>query len=721
MSQHDLPDQLWARLEKNNRERLELLEAINRAKSFAPPSLAPGSQSRPMKRSKTHGAPMMRSKSTITRPGPLHTPFVYKGPGPVSPVGQFAAPVMKNSLSTPGAAAPGDYLLPNQAPFPVSAFAQHNAPIVGPTQHAEFGREMQVEDFISMREDMFPVTAPISIPLSPANQTDQYPSSSFPSVCGSMTSGPTLETAPMSRRGSAMNDGASISSQFEMVRIQSQQSNMWQQDGSFRTSPTATRPRSFLGKRSSEDSGVVIGNSFSYLSPSTAPALPFTNPVASQLRSHPMEISFSQSSMQSISSAEPSPHELTGPLLAEHLSMERSASKDSIKSNSSLKQRAKVTLARQNYAAKARQLQPRPAPGTITQDILDPIESSAKDGKTAIAKTKYERPKHPKVVCNQCNEHPEGFRGEHELRRHTHAKHKSMVKKFVCRDPALLDIPHSETPAKSLKECKKCENQKQYGAYYNAAAHLRRTHFNVRPRKGTAGAKDKADEEKEKRGGKGGGDWPPMNELKLWMVEITVPMDQDGALGPDGAESVGAVDREDQEAETVESEYNSQQAVQSMPMIPASSDTTFLAGLGGGLDLAGASFHGDLDSHLADLYYGSDAVLVDASALQGLPISSAGFDHLNPGLPSPLGSQLGSPLGTQLGTQPIMGAPMMGLDGHGYTSPVSSSATITQAAVYMDQLLPPGVLQMAPDELAELPFDLTFATTNQDELFAQGN
>jgi len=653
-----------------------------------------------MKRSKTtHGpkpamsAPMMRSKSTISRPGPHHNPFAYKGPGPLSPVSPLAPPAMMNSLSTPGSGPQGDYLHPNHAQFAINAFAQTAAAIPTPPQYAE----MNVEDFISMRDgDTF--TAPISIPQVPPHETDQYPSSSFPSVCGSMTSGPTLETAPMSRRGSAMNDGGSISSQFEMVRIQSQQSNVWQPDGSFRASPMAARPPSFLGKRASEDSGVVTGNSFPYFSPSTAPpVLPFANPGASQLQSHPMETSFSQSSMLSTSSAGPSPHELSGPLLAEHLTMERSASKDSIKSNSSLKLRAKATLARQNYAAKARQLQPRPAPGSIPLDLLDPVEISAKEGKAVIAKAKYERPKHPKVVCNQCNEHPEGFRGEHELRRHTQAKHKSMVKKYICRDPARVGLAHSETPAKSLDQCKKCSGEKQYGAYYNAAAHLRRTHFNVRPRKGAAGSKDglaKADEEKEKRGGKGGGDWPPMNELKLWMVEVTVSMDQDGALGPDGGESVGAVDPEDQEAEAI---AEAQYASQTIPLVPAGYDHTSFAGVGGGFDLASASFQGDLDSQLSDFYYG-DAVL-DVSA--ALPIaSSVGFDHMHAGLGATK-LQLGAPLGS-------------------YASPVSSTATITPAAAYMDQLLPPGVLQMAAGDLPDLPFELTFAT-GQEELFERGN
>jgi hypothetical protein len=81
-----------------------------------------------------------------------------------------------------------------------------------------------------------------------------------------------------------------------------------------------------------------------------------------------------------------------------------------------------------------------------------------------------------------------------------------------------------------LHNCKACRTHKKYGAYYNAAAQyvissphafntnqesLRRAHFNPRKR----GRKAKSDA--EKRGGKGGGSWPPMEELKEhWIREV---------------------------------------------------------------------------------------------------------------------------------------------------------------------------------------------------------
>jgi hypothetical protein len=119
-------------------------------------------------------------------------------------------------------------------------------------------------------------------------------------------------------------------------------------------------------------------------------------------------------------------------------------------------------------------------------------------------------------------------------------------------------------------------------------------------------------------------------------------------------------------------------------------------GFGQSIDLTGASFQGDLDSQLSDMYRLNNPVF-SASSMQGVPISSAGFDYRN----------------AEASTQQSMAASLMSLDSHGYTSPVSSTATITQAGTYMDQLLPSTTLQGSRDDLADLPFDLTFATMEQ--------
>ncbi|KAK4103114.1 hypothetical protein N658DRAFT_505516 [Parathielavia hyrcaniae] len=135
---------------------------------------------------------------------------------------------------------------------------------------------------------------------------------------------------------------------------------------------------------------------------------------------------------------------------------------------------------------------------------------------TPRMRASYQRPPLRRVYCTKCNEYPEGFRGEHELRRHNDAKHAALVKRWVCAQP--LDAPGSPQPVIPLAKCKACVTQKRYGAYYNAAAHLRRAHFNPH------------------RGGKASGDWPPMSILKDWMREVRQSIDvqdQDDASSGD--------------------------------------------------------------------------------------------------------------------------------------------------------------------------------------------
>ncbi|OAL07530.1 hypothetical protein IQ06DRAFT_289241 [Phaeosphaeriaceae sp. SRC1lsM3a] len=125
-----------------------------------------------------------------------------------------------------------------------------------------------------------------------------------------------------------------------------------------------------------------------------------------------------------------------------------------------------------------------------------------------IAKTPYVRPSHPKIMCQYCSERPEGFRGTHELDRHIARAHATRRKAYICVD--------ASPDKKFLASCKHCRNKKVYGAYYNAAAHLRRAHFHPRKR----GRKGKSD---EKRGGIGGGDHPAMDHLKqFWIKEVEV-------------------------------------------------------------------------------------------------------------------------------------------------------------------------------------------------------
>ena len=150
--------------------------------------------------------------------------------------------------------------------------------------------------------------------------------------------------------------------------------------------------------------------------------------------------------------------------------------------------------------------------------------------KEVIARQPYVRPQHPKLYCDQCAAYPDGFRGEHELRRHFDRAHAEKRKVWICVDPNNITT-EGYRPARPLNICKQCKQQKQYNVYYNAAAHLRRTHFFPRKR----GRKARG-EERQSRAGKAGGDFPPIDWLKAngWLEEIEV--------GPDYPEDLASQD-----------------------------------------------------------------------------------------------------------------------------------------------------------------------------------
>ncbi|CAD6503305.1 BgTH12-02972 [Blumeria graminis f. sp. triticale] len=195
--------------------------------------------------------------------------------------------------------------------------------------------------------------------------------------------------------------------------------------------------------------------------------------------------------------------------------MKRSLSSGSSSSNSST--RSIKRLQEQNNLAVSQPLMPKGiGKRVMAHGKTSLVTRSRKElEKINTSKSTYQRPKHERVYCRQCESHPEGFRGEHELRRHQDREHKKLVRRFICVQPQ--DGRSHPEPVFPLSECKACYQQKKkYNAYYNAAAHLRRAHFMPKVK----GRSKNKRQESDKRGGKGGGDWPSMTELKFWMRDV---------------------------------------------------------------------------------------------------------------------------------------------------------------------------------------------------------
>jgi hypothetical protein len=212
--------------------------------------------------------------------------------------------------------------------------------------------------------------------------------------------------------------------------------------------------------------------------------------------------------------------------------MKRLPSEESNASSlSSSSQRGQSRMSRrvseQNAQSKARPLAPKQEyhddSSSTKAKTLKIVEVTSDDGtirhKAEIPRTTRQQPQRLTTFCQLCDDHPQGFHGEHELSRHVERHHTSYRKVWICKDSTLKDAPRPVVP---LSNCKACRNSKTYGANYNAAAHLRRAHFF--PCKNKRGGRGKVS---DGRGGMGGGDEPSMDELKNWMYEVngadTVP------------------------------------------------------------------------------------------------------------------------------------------------------------------------------------------------------
>ncbi|KKY19355.1 hypothetical protein UCDDS831_g05560 [Diplodia seriata] len=322
----------------------------------------------------------------------------------------------------------------------------------------------------------YPSTHPMQRAWS--NVGSMSPSTSI----GELTAGSTLASDSMSRQSSS---SATFAHQFDMMRVQSQFSNT--SDSVFPTHDF------FVGSPSaSKSQGLPADAHFPISSSPFVPSAVASNSAArSDAHFSPVGNMARSGSMESNDSA-------GSPSRPKRRHIEQIASGS---------RPIAPKASEGGFAMNSAQMERAPSAATSASLIRVPTsDGTGTKSVAAISKAPYVRPVHPKIMCQKCNEHPEGFRGEHELRRHTERVHAAIRKVWVTVDAS----PNKQF----LAHCKACRNGKKYGAYYNAAAHLRRAHFNPRKR----GRKAKGD---ERRGGKGGGDHPPMDVLKqYWMKEV---------------------------------------------------------------------------------------------------------------------------------------------------------------------------------------------------------
>jgi hypothetical protein len=403
-----------------------------------------------------------------------------------------------SAMNDPATGAYTDYTL-------YSDTSMHPLPGTGCSAIAEYS----VDDYVSAciqpdGSSTLPFPLSQQLQLTPTPQWSSSSDVSSPATPSTALMTPVTQSSNMSRQASS---NPQFFDQVSMLRVQSDSSctmPILSEDGTF--------PYSFQvdSKPISESAGVspfltfTGSSSEAFLSSSSA------SPSSSLLASVP-----------ALASSDITLNNNDQSCLAED--MRRSTSAASSVGNSSEISASSSTHSRQSQREReiiAQAASRKIAPKAIdNHDETESASSNAQmtrirseDGSSktvgVLAKTPYVRPQHPKIKCNFCNERPDGFRGTHELDRHIARAHASRRKGYICVD--------SSPDQKFLANCKHCRNKKVYGAYYNAAAHLRRAHFHPRKR----GRKGRSD---EKRGGIGGGDHPPMEYLKQnWIKEVEV-------------------------------------------------------------------------------------------------------------------------------------------------------------------------------------------------------
>lgn len=172
----------------------------------------------------------------------------------------------------------------------------------------------------------------------------------------------------------------------------------------------------------------------------------------------------------------------------------------------SMKEEAVVSTSAAAQPSEAVETASAPRETIVTAPVADTTPSTSPTFQSSSSKTPTR--KVLRLKCPLCTDYPDGFRSEHELRRHTNRVHRKTRKVWVTIDTS---------PGKTfLANCKACQTGKRYNECYNAASHLRRMHFHPHKR-----GERKMTAAEARRGGKPGDLDPPMDVLKTnWLREV---------------------------------------------------------------------------------------------------------------------------------------------------------------------------------------------------------
>lgn len=168
------------------------------------------------------------------------------------------------------------------------------------------------------------------------------------------------------------------------------------------------------------------------------------------------------------------------------------------------KERSYRALHEANLRSQSTQIQPSPPSRT------SPAPSPARSDSAVLGKaqTKKSRRRPDKLRCVICTKE---VCGDHEYNRHMRLVHAEEGYRWVVICPTEKGLAPLLALKKSLDNCKSCKGKKSYGANYNAAAHMRRCHFNAPAQLKNAHGK---------LGGNSGGTWPSIRYLEYYHMKI---------------------------------------------------------------------------------------------------------------------------------------------------------------------------------------------------------